>query len=126
MYGSIKYLRPLWTGNCHNNLHQLWFPSISSGPISVIAISHPTDRFPVCNNAASLTNSKVSFVELPEKTKKGVASRILDETQDPELTAAMIDDMYDFYIIGKDEANGRTLKYVPKNVKINKDTGVKD
>lgn len=61
-----------------------------------------------------LADAKVSFVELPENTKKDIANRIKDETQNPKLTPAMIDEMYDFYITGKDE-NGRTLQYLPKS-----------
>ena len=70
-----------------------------------------------------LADAKVSFVELPEKTKKDVANRIKDETQDSELTSAMIDEMYNFYIIGTDKVNGRTLQYLPKSNGISVNTG---
>ena len=36
----------------------------------------------------------------------------------------MIDEMYDFYMIGTDEANGRTLKYSPKLIPLNSNLGL--
>ena len=58
-------------------------------------------------------DAKVSFVELPQNTKKGIMERIQDEVQNPDLTPNMIDQMYDFYMIGEDKG-GRTIQYVPK------------
>ena len=70
-------------------------------------------------------NAKVSFVELPENTIKDILSRIQGETGNTKLTPIMIDEMYDFYINGRDEIDGRTLKYSPKLTPLDSNTGVK-
>ena len=36
----------------------------------------------------------------------------------------MIDEMYDFYINGRDEVDGRTLKYSPKLIPLNSNLGL--
>ena len=75
-------------------------------------------------SATEKANAKVSFVELPENTRKDILSRIESETGNTKLTPIMIDEMYDFYINGTDNVNGRTLQYLPKLAPIGPNTGV--